>query len=66
MESPSIQESLHSHTPEAISNPVVRAIYSPPNHGVEGWRETCWFLKHEEDELAGYLFDSEVLREGSD
>jgi len=64
MQSPSIQESLHSQTPEAIFNPVVKV--TQPNRGIEGWRETCWFLKHEEDELAGYLFDSEVFREGSD
>jgi hypothetical protein len=64
MHSPSMQESLHSHTPEPSSNPVSKVIQT--DRGVEGWRETCWFLKREEDELAGYLFDSEVLREGSD
>jgi hypothetical protein len=37
-----------------------------PDRGIEGRRETCWFLKHEEDELAGHVFDSEVCREGSD
>ena len=31
------------------------------------WRETCWFMKHEEDELAGYLFSQDYeVREGSD
>jgi hypothetical protein len=64
MQSPSIHESVHSHTPEAIFNPGVKV--AQPDRGIEGWRETCWFLKHEEDELAGYVFASEVFREGSD
>jgi hypothetical protein len=62
MQSPSMQESTHSHTPEG--NPIVKV--SQLNRGVDGWRETCWFLKPEKDDLASYLFDSEVLREGSD
>jgi hypothetical protein len=64
MQSPIIQESLHSHTPESNSSPGVKV--SPLTPAIDGWRETRWFLKHEEDELAGYVFDSEVLREGSD
>lgn len=64
MQSPSIHESPHSHTSEAIFNPVVKV--TQPDRGIEGRRETCWFLKHEEDELAGHVFDSEVCREGSD
>lgn len=64
MQSPSIHESPHSHTSEAIFNPVVKV--TRPDRGIEGWRETCRFLKHEEEEPAGYVFDSEVFREGSD
>jgi hypothetical protein len=64
MQSPSMQESPHSHAPESSFNSIVKV--SQANRAVDGWRETCWFLKPEKDELAGYLFDSEVLREGSD
>ncbi len=43
---------------------------SPLRPGVDvriDWRETCWFLKREEDELAGYLFAEDCeMREGSD
>jgi hypothetical protein len=64
MQSPSVQESLHSHTPEALSNPVMKV--TQPNRGNDGWRETCRFSQHEEDEPACYLFNSEVFHEGSD
>jgi hypothetical protein len=59
-----MQESPHPHTTEGNFGPVVKV--SQLNRAIDGWRETCWFLKREEDELASYLFDSEVLREGSD
>jgi hypothetical protein len=39
---------------------------SQQNRSIDGWRETGWFLKDEEDEVTGYVFDSELLREGSD
>ena len=60
-----VQESLHPHTPETSYHPVLSATQS--NRGLDSWRETSWFVKHEQDEFAGYLFydDSEV-REGAD
>jgi hypothetical protein len=60
-----VQESLHPHTPEASYHPVLNA--TPSNRGLDSWRETSWFVKHEQDEFAGYLFydDSEV-RDGAD
>jgi len=64
MKSPSMQESLHSPTPEG--NVSITMKVSQQNCAVDGWRESRWFLKHEEDELADYVFDSEPLREGSD
>jgi len=64
MKSPSMQESLHSHTLESDLNPIVRI--NEQNRVVEGRKEGCWSLKRENDELAGYDFDSERLREGSD
>ena len=64
MQSPSIQESLHSRIPEGNLNSVVKV--SQPNRAVEGWRETCWFLRRDKDDLEGYVFDSELMREGSD
>jgi hypothetical protein len=64
MQSPSVLDQVHSHTRETALIPVVDA--SRPNPGVD-WRETCWFLKREEDDLAGYLFAQDYeLREGSD
>ena len=60
-----VQESLHPHTPETSYHPVFNATQI--NRGLDGLRETCWFVKREEDELAGYLFyDDSDLREGSD
>jgi hypothetical protein len=35
MKSPSAPESLHSHTPAAIFDPVVKI--TQPNRGTEGW-----------------------------
>lgn len=64
MASPSMQESLHSHPPESYVSPIVKVNQLNPN--VDGWRDTGWFIKNEEDELAGYIFDSGPLREGSD
>ena len=64
MQSPSLQEALHSHTPESKSSPSVKV--SQMNPPLDGWKETGWFRKHEEDEPAGYVFDSEIIREGSD
>ena len=64
MQSPSMQESLHSHTLESDLNPIVKV--SQQNRPVDSWTGICRFLKHEKDEPAGYLFDSEPLREGSD
>jgi hypothetical protein len=59
-----MQETLHSYTPEANFSPIVTV--SQLNGPVDGWKETGWFLKRKEDELAGHIFDSEVFREGSD
>jgi hypothetical protein len=64
MQSPSTQESVHSHTPE--NNPNAIMITSQQNQAVDGWRENRCPLKHEQPEPAGYVFDSELLREGSD
>ena len=64
MKSPSLQESLHSHTLESDLNPIVRI--NPKNRFVEGRKEDCWSSKRENEEPAGYVFDSELLREGSD
>ena len=64
MKSPSMEESLHSHTLESDFNPIVRI--NQQNRAVGGRKEDCWSLKHENEELAGYVFDSELLREGSD
>jgi len=63
MQAPTVQESLQTHTPEATVSSVVNLTH--PNSEIEGWRDT-WFLKHEDNEVAGCLFDSEVFREGSD
>jgi hypothetical protein len=64
MQSPSTQESVHSHTPESNPYPIMRT--SQQNQAVYGWRENLRPLKHEQPELVGYVFDSELLREGSD
>jgi hypothetical protein len=64
MQSTTIQESVPSHTPEAIFNPNGKVTQS--NRGIEGDRETCWFFKHDKDEPAGYPFNSDTFREGSD
>ena len=64
MQSPSMQEPLHSHTPESNFNPVVKV--SQLDLTFNSSSEICCFLRHEEDELAGYVFDSDLLREGSD
>jgi hypothetical protein len=63
MQSPTLQEQLHPQTRPGDLNPP---LYTGFNAGID-WRETCWFLKHEEDELAGYLFTrDDEAREGSD
>jgi len=64
MQSPSMQESVHSYTPENNLNPMVKV--SQQNRPDDSWIGACRFLKHGEDEPAGYLFDSEPFREGSD
>lgn len=64
MESPSMQESLHSHTQERDLNPIVKI--NQEYRIIEIWKEDCSFLKRKKDEPAGYVFDSELLREGSD
>ena len=64
MQIPSMQESLHSHTAENDLNPIVKV--SQQDRSFDSWTGTCRFLKHEEVEPAGYLFDSEPIREGSD
>ena len=64
MQSPSVQELRHSHTPESNPSPIVKV--SQLNPPVDVGRGTGWFLKYEEDEPAGYVFYSEVFREGSD
>lgn len=64
MPSPSMQESLCSGTPERTLNSVMKV--SQLNRTVDGSREPCSSFKHEEDEFAGYIFDSELQREGSD
>ena len=63
MQSLTAQEPINRHTQGTVSNP---RLHAGLNDGVD-WRETGWFLKHEEDELAGYLFAQDYeLREGSD
>ena len=64
MKSLSTQESLHSQTLESDLNPIVRI--SQQYRGVEDRKEDCWSSKRENNELAGYVFDSQLLREGSD
>jgi len=64
MQSPSIQELLHPHTPE--SNPSHNVKVSQLNPSIDSRRESCWVTKHEGYEPPAYIFDSEVLREGSD
>jgi hypothetical protein len=59
-----MEESLHSHTLESDFNPIVRI--NQQNRVVGGRKEDCWSLKRENEELAGYVFDSELLRAGSD
>ena len=63
MQSPTLLDHLQRHTQDSTLNPPLRAGL---NVGID-WRETCWFLMHEEDELAGYLFAEDCeMREGSD
>lgn len=63
MHSPLLLDELQRKIQDSTSNPPVRAGL---NVGID-WRETCWFLKREEDELAGYLFAEDCeMREGSD
>jgi hypothetical protein len=62
MQSPSMPESLHSHTPE--NDPVVRV--SQQYRTDDSWIGACRFSKHGEDEPAGNFFDCEPFREGSD
>jgi hypothetical protein len=64
MQSPSIEKPPQSHTPDKDFSSIVKV--SQENRAIDGWRETGWFLKDEEDEITGYVFDSELLREGSD
>jgi hypothetical protein len=64
MQSHIMQELLHSHPPESNLSPGVKV--NQLNSAVDDWRETRWYLNNEEDKLAGYVFDSELLREGSD
>ena len=64
MQSPDMQQLLHSHPPESNLSPIMKVIQ--PNSALDDWRETRWFLNNEEDRLAGYVFDSQLLREGSD
>jgi len=64
MPSPSVQELLHSHTPESNPTPIVNVSHLNP--AIHGRRENGCFLKHEENEPPGYVFDCEVFREGSD
>jgi hypothetical protein len=59
MKSP-VQESLHSHTPENNPNPIERICQRV--RIVEDSRSS----KRESEEFEGYVFDSELLREGSD
>ena len=59
-----MQELLHSHPPKSNLSPIVKV--NQLNQSVDDRRKIGWFLKNEEDELAGYVFDSDLLREGSD
>lgn len=63
MHSPTLLDELQRHTQDRTLNPPSRAGLN-----VEiDWRETCWFLTREEDDLAGYLFAEDCeMREGSD
>ena len=63
MQSPTTCEQSQPHIQDIALNPSPHNAF---NIGIE-WRETCWFLKREEDELAGYLFAEDFeMREGSD
>jgi len=63
MHSPTVQAQFPPRNEANPGNPPSQAGL----HDAVDWRETCWFLKREEDELAGYLFvDDFELREGSD
>lgn len=63
MPSPTVGNELQPHAPATVFTPS-----SPAGLNREiDWRETCWFLEREEDELAGYLFAEDYeVREGSD
>jgi len=64
MQSPTMQEWPCSHTPEIDLNPIVKV--SQQDRPVDSWTGICRFLKHEENDPAGYFFDFEPIREGSD
>lgn len=57
-------ESLDSDAPVSNLDPVVRVTRQLQFS--DSWQEHCLFFKREKDELAGYIFDPELLREGSD
>jgi len=60
MQSPTMQEQPHRQTQGSPLNP-------PAHDGLNPGIDTGWFLKHEEDQLAGYLFTQDYeVREGSD
>ena len=56
MPSPPVQ---NLSRPEHVENPSNPASYHP-SLTLEGWRETCWFVKTEDDGLKGYLFSDDA------
>jgi hypothetical protein len=60
MNSPTAQVQFQTRNEGDHANPPSQAGFHPSID----WRETCWFLKREDDELAGYLFTDDFdLRE---
>ena len=56
MQSPPVLNSSRSERVENASKPASWH----PTLTVEAWRETCWFVKHEDDGLEGYLFSDDA------
>ena len=62
MQSPVLQDSTPPINPEINFNTMLREFAL--TQALEGWRDSCWFVKPEVDDLQGYLFteDAEVRR----
>ena len=50
---------LNPSRPERVENASKPASYYP-TLTPEAWRETCWFVKPEDDGLKGYLFSDDA------